>query len=74
MPHSLKDKQVRSDVQSGAIQPVQLGERANHLSRCPFQCLHPTLLLACRSKDEVYSLLTDLSIDPASVGPGAIGP
>ncbi|WP_185806478.1 hypothetical protein [Streptomyces sp. RP5T] len=52
---------------------MQIGERPNHLSQCPFQCLHPTLLLACRSKHEVYSLLADLGIDPASVGPGAIG-
>lgn len=73
MPHSLKNRQARNDVDSGSVQPVQIGERPNHLSQCPFQCLHPTLLLACRSKHEVYSLLADLGIDPASVGPGAIG-
>ncbi|MFC8677939.1 hypothetical protein ACFUEN_35230 [Streptomyces griseorubiginosus] len=73
LPHSVRNKQARNDVQSQAIEPVQTGERANHLSRCPFQCLHPALLLACRSQDEVLALLAELGVDPANVGPGAVG-
>lgn len=69
VPHSVKERRAKND----AIQAVQPSERTKHLSRCPYQRLHPALLLACRSPDEVDALLAHLGINAADVGPNAPG-
>lgn len=72
-PRSVKERHVKSAIENEEIRPLEPGTEVEHLERCPFQRLHPALLLACKSKPEMEALLGELGIDPTQAGPTTPG-